>query len=163
MTLYLDVDGVLNPSDPRDHIWSDWVPHEIDVHKGGGLVLRFHVSLSLKQADAIWDAAKGRIVWLSTWNQDNLANREIGSRLEWPAFPTLPYMEHEPDGRWWKWITLENAERPERWVWIDDDLADQPEARAWAAENGGLAIAPDYTVGLTPGHVEKIAAWLTSD
>lgn len=160
MTLYLDVDGVLNPSSPRFHHWNDWTPHVIDVNKDGGLVLRFNLHLSVEQGKAIWDAADGDITWLSTWNQDNLANREIGKRLNWTPLFTLPYMEHEPDGRWWKWITLENAERPDRWVWIDDDLADFPDAAKWASENGGLTICPDYAIGITPRHVDLIADWL---
>lgn len=157
--LFLDVDGVLNAATPVFTTYKDWTPHDIDIFKGGGLALRFRLNLSVSQADDIWEAARGRITWLSTWNQDNLANREIGPRIEWPALPTLPYMEHEPDGRWWKWITLENAERPDRWVWIDDDLADFPDAVEWASENGGLTICPDYAIGITRKHVDLIIDW----
>ncbi len=168
--LYLDVDGVLNPDVdgvPRLHKadfanddWPDFKHHEIDIHKGGGLVLRFHIHLSKLLGDALWDATGGNITWHTTWTQDNLANREIGPRLGWTSLPSLPYFGEPADGKWWKWNELLAVDLPDRWVWVDDDLVRNPEAIAWAKDNGGLTISPSSERGLTPPLIETIGRYL---
>lgn len=160
--LFLDFDGVLNPDVPNNR-WDDWTEHTIDVNKGGGLALRFFVNISTSLASALWDATHGNISWLSSWNQDNLANRELAPRLGWSALPTLPYAGTYPaDGRWWKLLSLDNyGALPKKWAWADDDLRDFPDALQWGYERGGLLIAPDPEFGLTPDQIDKLAEWFS--
>lgn len=172
--IYLDVDGVLNALDPfrlSNHTpggetWPDFTEHDIAVTEDGiRHVYRLH--LSKLMAAALWDVSGGDIIWHTTWNQDKhghvtglaglaLSNRKISPRLDWPELPILPYSKARND-EWWKHTEIKTAGTPEKFVWIDDDFAYELEAREWTEKNGGLWIAPDSRVGITPDHIKRIA------
>lgn len=165
MTIYLDVDGVLNALDPfrlSDHTpgaetWPDFTEHDVSLNEGGGLRSVFRLYLSKQMAAALWDVADGAIIWHTTWNQGPpFSNKKISPLLDWPTLEYLPYSS-DRYGDWWKWVELQQTELPKKWVWIDDDLAFENRAQEWATEQGGLWIAPDSRVGITPAHIERIA------
>lgn len=157
--IYLDFDGVLNPAYPTSSEWDDWESTTVDIPKSGGLVLRFRINTSKKLAAAL-EGVCPDITWLTTWNQDGLVNTTLDPLLGWSPKPRLGYMEHDVDGKWWKWGTLLKEDLPEKWVWIDDDLTDAPDACDWAAKNGGFTIAPNPMVGLTVEHLNLVEEWL---
>lgn len=165
MTIYLDVDGVLNALDPfrlSDHTpgaetWPDFTEHDVSLNEGGGLIQKFRLHLSQQMAAALWDVVDGDIIWHTTWNQGPPhSNKKISPLLGWPTLPYLPYKSWHRDS-WWKLDVIREADLPEKFVWIDDDFAYELEAQKWATEKGGLWIAPDPRVGITPDHIERIA------
>lgn len=172
--IYLDVDGVLNALDPfrlskhtpGAETWPDFTEHDVSISTGSGLRQTFRLHLSKQMAAALWDASGGAITWHTTWNQDNhgyptgspslaLSNRKISPRLDWPQLEILPYSKARND-EWWKLTEIKQVELPKKFVWIDDDFGFELEARQWTEERGGLWIAPDSRVGITPDHIQRI-------
>lgn len=202
--LFLDVDGPINPDEDVDHefimdwvmetgyeyndfynryewpdYWGDWIPYDIIVAEGAGLMKKYVVRLSSKQTQAIYDAAGGKIQWFSTWcdyeylppweEEDGfrpqcLANRYLAPLIGWEPLPYIPYVEN--DTEWWKFTQIKylaEAELlPDRWVWADDDFWKTPGIIDWCRQHGGLALPVKSHIGLTPYQIGVIDDWLCS-
>ncbi len=161
--LALDVDDVLNPvQDKHPGTWPDFEEHRIQL---------FQVWLSKAMAQAIVGLGV-EIRWLTTWNEDDAANTEIGPRV---GLPRLPVVAEPPPPRLsggrrflWKHEAMEAliAANPGRdIVWVDDDCLDICRAARGALTDTPEALyllAPLRGVGLMPTDIEEIRTWLQS-
>lgn len=165
VTLFLDVDGVLN-SYPvtgarfyrerrrRVHAWN------YELHFRPAVVRRLERLVEQRLVD---------IVWLSTWSDRCTTELEptLGFRGTYPVIPmpddTYNRFAGDPQS-WWKAHAVEAwlAEHPdERAVWIDDDLA-APVTYSYFSETYPgrlLLIAPEFSRGLTSEHFRRITAF----
>jgi hypothetical protein len=159
--ILLDVDGVLNAMPPRGaplpDTWQDW-----SVSRAEG----FQMHTSRAMARSI--AELGDVHWLTTWNEDNLANVVISPLVGIGPFPVAA----RPSDRlvfgdeMWKPRTAEVfSKQHERVVWIDDDAL-----HLWAEWKGGaafpsnmLVVGPNPDTGLTPDEIEQIKGWIANE
>lgn len=159
--ILLDVDGVLNALLPVDAIppqtWLDWKISRVEG---------FRMCTSKAMARSI--AALGEVHWLTTWNEDNLANTIISPLVGIGPFPVAA----RPSDRlvfgdeMWKPRTAEAfSKQHERVVWIDDDAR-----HLWAEWKGGaafpsnmLVVGPNPDTGLTPDEIEQIKGWIANE
>lgn len=154
VTIYLDIDGVLNPFDypPAELPWPDYKEHV--VYAGG---TRFHLLLSQMMATALTEL-DAEIVWTTTWQEDaETVGREIG-------IEGRDYLEL---GRTWKLGAIMNDlhDNPGPYVWIDDDEVDaySKDDLSRVHDFPQLAIRPYPNVGLTPGDIESIQEFIRSN
>ncbi len=151
--LFLDVDGVINASQPHS-LWGktkEGVAH--------GYLIRWAPAM----IEALFDIPMS-LTWATTWRSH--APAEIaplighGSEAEWlnPSDETrmMDWSIH------WKFDAMKAELEFERltnaFVWIDDEITYDHER--WAAQNGGLAIAPNSRTGISPKDIARIEAYL---
>lgn len=161
--IFLDVDGVLNRfpglgSVPRRADEFD----DFRTARCNGFPITFSAKMGqrLERLDA-------QIVWATTWEHDDLANKEIAPLFGWPRLPVLHRGDHdERAGRfgWWKASAVQAylEEHPRPFVWIDDDLAASVAGGdvAWLAtcEQPRLLVSPE--LGLLPSQLDEIERFL---
>jgi hypothetical protein len=168
-TVFLDVDGVLNPFlfDVEYASFDDFIDHAItiDDHRGAGR--RFDVCLSRTMGERV-ASLDADIVWVTTW--EHHADTYIAPLC---GLPTGLEVLTSPDDldTWhgtWKLDAVQRAvaDDPRPFVWVDDDLDifgwGPDSARRWAADLPfeTLLLAPDPRAGLTLGHIEAIEGFL---
>ena len=155
----LDVDGVLNAMPgpravPHDS-WPDW------KHSSTG---GFPLWTSKRMASEI--ASLGEVHWLTTWNEDNMANLAISPLVGIGPFPVAASPSDRLDfgDELWKPRTAANyANKYKCVVWIDDEAKS-----LWKLWDGGrapsnmLIISPKPSDGFTDIDLEWAKLWLAN-
>lgn len=151
-SVFLDVDGVLNPearSPPGPLV--DWCTSNVD-----GVTIRWSPTVAQFIGQL---ASRADVMWLTTWEERALIHLErlMGlPRLELAGRDSL-----DVPRCWWKHdvvAALWEAE-PMPFVWIDDDLALFDDALDWVVglpSDLALPIVPDPSAGLIPEHLDVI-------
>ena len=152
--LYLDVDGVLCPyvaPDETPTSWSDlgegFVGRRIAVHSPSMLAALGRLGLE--------------IVWCTTWGGQ--AEHAFGPALRGCLQRTLDLAATPlaPGGVKGAAVFTDLRFAPAPFVWVDDDaITVEAVERLETLELPMLLIEPDRTVGLEPGHVEQIEAFM---
>lgn len=162
VTLFLDVDGVLN---------SFPVTGLRFLREGRKKVRAWHYELHFRPRvvrflDRLTRRRLVDIVWLSTWSQRCRTEIEpklgFRSTFEIIPMPDASYNRFANDPHeWWKARAVDAwfADNDEgRAIWIDDDLT-HPATREYFSKKYGsrlLMIAPEFTHGLNEKHFELI-------
>ena len=119
-----------------------------------------------ERAIAALNSLTYELVWCTTWRADALeVGRLMGltpkrERVLHPRSGTTTFPSLE-----WKYdaVLAEQQENPAPFVWLEDELAGLPrQAREVIHQLGGLMIAPNPDIGLTPEHIKEIKAYIAS-
>lgn len=160
----VDVDGVVSPVHPAaGHAsWGD----EVTAGNVYGPVL---VSPILcERLDALGERPAVQAAWLTSWSQEMRHAMEPFPGRTWP---TIADEATVTGRRWWKLTALEAwlDEHPEvtSVCWLDDHLRNPARAasvrrRLASRRVDVLVVAPDSPVGLTPGDLHLVEAWVGS-
>lgn len=161
VSIYLDVDGVVNPFSPLGTTdWgSEWTFADAGI---------LDVAFAQEVVAELNDLARhpdARFVWLTTW--EGLAPEFLCPAIglngqDWPVLSSLGWDE---GNEWWKLVALQKdlaGAGSERIVWIDDQLSQESEARSWAEyqQDRVLCISPDPRKGLSRRDLEAVRAYL---
>ncbi|UKA51755.1 hypothetical protein LFT48_09670 [Arthrobacter sp. FW305-123] len=161
VSVYLDVDGVVNPFSPKGT--TDW-GGEWSFADAGILDVAFapEVVAELNEI-ALHPAA--RFVWLTTW--EGLAPEFLCPAIglngqHWPVLSSLGWDEGP---EWWKLVALQkdmDSVGSERIIWLDDQLSQDAEALSWAEyhQDRVLCISPDPRKGLSRRDLAAVRAYL---
>lgn len=160
MTIYLDVDGVLNA-----------VTRHIPTVTGWGEYRRKKVnSYQIMYAPALVEAINKlsdrddvTFKWLTTWEEDAARDLSPALGINGQNWQVLTGDQHSFRGSdWWKLEAIQRdvaATKPEQFVWIDDDFKDERHAIEWMLDQtNGYPISPSMRDGLTRAHMEEIEA-----
>ncbi|MCO6000036.1 HAD domain-containing protein [Actinoallomurus rhizosphaericola] len=153
--LYVDIDGVLNPTSDREGF---------TAHRIG----RLSVRLSPLHGDWLRELA-GRydLVWATTWEHD--ANTHVGPLLGLPELPVVEfsaYRRRRDDPRFpiiqlfemAKWAPILRHADGRPFAWIDDVIPARIRRQAWPYR-GILLVPVDPRQGLTRRHVDRLLTW----
>jgi hypothetical protein len=161
VSLYLDVDGVVNPFGAMG--FTDWGT-EWKIADAGIL----DVVYSAELVDGLNELAahpRARFVWLTTWQQlaPELLCPAIG--LHGEEWPVLSSEGWDLSAEWWKFDALQRDVQlagAERIVWMDDQLNYEAAARSWAEFLGSrvLWISPDPRRGLSRSDIAMVRQFL---
>jgi HAD domain in Swiss Army Knife RNA repair proteins len=156
--ILVDVDGVLNPSEPeadgyRSHwVFPNCVPHRLWLHPMHGQML-----------SELAEAANADLVWASYWR--NRANTWIAPRIGLPSIRVIPIRS-----RWrrrarsslgeWKAAHVAAWIGQTPFVWFEDD----PDVPTYLEQLPGLGrhliVTVDPAIGLTHRHIAQARIWL---
>ena len=168
VTLFLDVDGVLNaeqrfvqqPKNKRVTGWTDWQHTKVTVC-GEGLRGSFPFSTSLQMGSNIADTGAD-IVWATTWVDQLKALDDIARLVGLPTrLPTIDKVESSDrytSGKLGGVSRYVYANNITQFVWVDDYLGSDD--REWAADYDSLLIKPHSGWGLTRKDVEQIKTFV---
>ena len=152
IVLFLDVDGCVAPVDVRQ-LAEEWAPWMYVASR-----LTTHLYLSPQMGEVL-RGLPVQIKWLTTWEMDGYANRDIAPALGWEPLEILPRDSCNEDP-WWKLHALLAHGVGDPFVWVDDQLPyfeqEVHEALIEAGAGPALLVAPDPYVGLTRQQVEAI-------
>lgn len=161
VSIYLDVDGVVNPFSPVGT--TDW-GGPWQVADAGILEVAFAPELVDELNDLAGHPAT-RFVWLTTWERlaPEFLCPVIG--LNGQDWPVLSSQGWDEGPEWWKLTALQKdlAESgATRFVWLDDQLGRESDARSWAdwQQDRVLCISPDPRQGLSRGDIAAVKAFL---
>ena len=157
--ILLDVDGVLNPmpqygSVPNDN-WPDWQRSMADG---------FTLWTSAIMASKI--AALGDVHWLTTWNEDDAANKMLSPLLGIGPFPVAASPSDRlvfGDEYWKPRAAAQFAEKHSHVIWIDDEA--NILWREWRDKHppsNMLLVTPDFFNGFSEFDLDIIGAWLSA-
>lgn len=162
ITIFLDVDGVLNSFPVEGKRFKKEGRKEVHAWN---YVLHFRPKI-IKALEKIVKTRDADIVWLSTWSA--LCRTEIEPKLKFERsypiieMPDATYNRHAGDHtKWWKSLAMKQwlADNPgKRAVWVDDDLAHENTREYFEKtyRNRMLLIAPEFKYGLTEEQVTSI-------
>ncbi|MEZ2389997.1 HAD domain-containing protein [bacterium RCC_150] len=161
VSLYLDVDGVVNPFGPMGT--TDWGT-EWKIADAGILDVMYAAEL-VDELNELALHPAARFVWLTTWQQlaPGLLCPAIGLRGEhWPVLSSEGW---DQSAEWWKFDAVQRDVQDsgaERLVWMDDQLDFEAPARSWAEFLGArvLCISPDPRKGLRRADMAAVRAFL---
>ncbi|MCD4852275.1 hypothetical protein LN996_15780 [Arthrobacter sp. AK01] len=161
VSIYLDVDGVVNPFSPMGT--TDW-GNEWTFADAGILDVAFAPELVAELNDlAKYPAA--RFVWLTTWERlaPEFLCPAIG--LKGQDWPVLSSQGWDQGSEWWKLVALQKdlaATGSERIIWLDDQLSQESDALSWAEyqQDRVLCISPDPRKGLSRRDLAAVRAYL---
>jgi len=156
--ILVDVDGVLNPSQPKAHgyrshwVFPNGVPHRLWLHPMHGQML-----------SELAGAANADLVWASYWR--DRANTWIAPRIGLPSIRVIPirsYWRQSARSSLGEWkaayVAAWIGQTP--FVWFEDD----PHVPRYLAQLHGLGrhliVTVDPATGLTPRHIEQARIWL---
>ncbi|WP_344953744.1 HAD domain-containing protein [Actinomadura miaoliensis] len=155
--LYLDVDGVLNPENPRD-------PGRFAEHAVGRLTVRVSDEHAewLVRLRGTYD-----LVWATTW--EGYANEYIAPLL---GLPELPYVDFSgyrarPDDpkcppllipQMRKWAPILRHADGRRFAWVDDVMPMRVRRQAFL-HRGMLLVKVRPGDGLRWRHVDRLLRW----
>ena len=161
VSIYLDVDGVVNPFSPMGT--TDW-GGEWATADAGILEVAFAPELVAGLNDLAAHPA-ARFVWLTTW--ERLAPEFLCPAIglngqEWPVLSSQGW---DQGSEWWKFVALQKdlaSSGSQRIVWLDDQLNRESEALSWAEyqRDHVLCISPDPRKGLSPGDLAAVREYL---
>lgn len=156
--LYLDIDGVIN-ADYAHKYWNiDTIQNDF---ASAGQAGEFRIIWSQQMVDELF-ALGMDLIWTTTWR--DLARQSIAPLIGYGH--TAPYLtnsmfidEYTPSIVWkLQEVLAHQKANPSKFVWIDDEIGI---SEMNAVKNlGGLIIATDPNVGITPEHIEKIKVYL---
>lgn len=161
VSIYLDVDGVVNPFGPIDA--TDW-GSEWKIADAGILDVAFAPE-AVEELNELAAHPFARFVWLTTW--ERLAPEFLCPAIglngqEWPVLSSQGWDEGP---EWWKLVALQKdlaATGAERFVWLDDQLGQESDARSWVEyqQDRVLCISPDPRKGLSRSDLAAVRAFL---
>ncbi|MET4538847.1 hypothetical protein ABIE37_000602 [Arthrobacter bambusae] len=161
VSIYLDVDGVVNPFSPVGT--TEW-GGQWTTADAGILEVAFAPELVAGLNDLARHPA-ARFVWLTTWERlaPEFLCPAIGLKGE--DWPVLSSQGWDQGPEWWKLVALQKdlaAAGSQRIVWLDDQLSRESDARSWAEyqHDRVLCISPDPRKGLSPSHLEAVRKYL---
>ncbi|MET3902906.1 HAD domain-containing protein [Paenarthrobacter sp. 4246] len=161
VSIYLDVDGVVNPFSPVGT--TDW-GGEWTIADAGILEVAFAPELVAGLND-LAHHPDARFVWLTTWERlaPEFLCPAIGLKGE--DWPVLSSQGWDQGPEWWKLVALQKdlaATGSQRIVWLDDQLSRESDARSWAEyqHDRVLYISPDPRKGLSPSHLAAVREYL---
>ncbi len=161
VSIYLDVDGVVNPFSPTGATdWSgEW--RKVDA----GVVDVAYAPEVVAELNELARHPAARFVWLTTWEQlaPGMLCPAIG--LNGQDWPVLSSDGWDGSSDWWKLVALQkdlSESGSGRFIWVDDQLDQEPQARSWAEDQGDLALclSPDPSKGLTRKDIEALRNYL---
>ena len=170
--LYLDIDGVLNASQP--HIkWGGERAEGLAVSSydfdGEPHILSTEPQFVMRWSPGLIDALNGldiEIVWLTTWRMD--AAFSVGPLM---GLKSAVRVLHPLNGRTtfpsinWKYeaVREDQAKSPSPFIWADDELYDLPgEVLSSVRTENSVLVAPNPLFGITPEHVEQMQKLISS-
>jgi len=161
VSIYLDVDGVVNPFSPIGT--TDW-GNEWTFADAGVLEVAFAPEAVAELNDLSGHPA-ARFVWLTTWERlaPEFLCPAIGLRGE--GWPVLSSQGWDEGPEWWKLVALQKdlaSAGSDRMIWLDDQLSAESEARSWVEyqQDRVLCISPDPRKGLTRKDLAAVRAYL---
>ncbi|MFJ5958573.1 HAD domain-containing protein [Paenarthrobacter sp. NPDC092416] len=161
VSIYLDVDGVVNPFGPSGV--SDWGT-EWSIADAGILDVAFAPE-AVEELNELARHPAARFVWLTTW--ERLAPEYLcpAIGLNGQDWPVLSSQGWDEGPEWWKLVALQKdlaATGVERIVWLDDQLSQESDARSWAEyqQDSVLCISPDPRRGLSRRELAAVRAFL---
>ncbi|MFK0006177.1 HAD domain-containing protein [Paenarthrobacter sp. NPDC090520] len=150
VSIYLDVDGVVNPFSPFGV--TDW-GGEWHIADAGILEVAYAPEL-VAELNLIAQHPAARFVWLTTW--ERLAPEFLCPAIglngrEWPVLSSEGW---DAGPEWWKLTALQKdlaTAGADRFIWLDDQLGQEAEAQSWAdyQQDRVLCISPDPRRGLS--------------
>lgn len=169
MTIFLDVDGVLNAvwrsvSQPKSYRvtgWKDWEQTKISVQKDS-MKISYPFAVSHEMAKAIM-ALDVDIVWATTWitqiELEDIANF-VGLPNNLPRISSCVRSDTESCGKLEGVASYVETHDITKFVWIDDELGETD--KFWAEDYESLLIKPRSLWGLTRDSVSQIKSFLES-
>nr|WP_310205659.1 HAD domain-containing protein [Paenarthrobacter nitroguajacolicus] len=161
VSIYLDVDGVVNPFSPVGT--TDW-GGEWTIADAGILEVAYAPELVAGLND-LADHPAARFVWLTTW--ERLAPEYLcpAIGLKGQDWPVLSSQGWDQAPEWWKLVALQKDQATagsQRIVWLDDQLSQESDARSWAEyqRDRVLCISPDPRMGLSRRDLAAVRAYL---
>ncbi|MFK0038311.1 HAD domain-containing protein [Paenarthrobacter sp. NPDC090517] len=161
VSVYLDVDGVVNPFSPTGT--TDW-GGEWTIADAGILDVAYAPEAVAELNDLAAHPA-ARFVWLTTWERlaPEFLCPAIG--LKGHDWPVLSSQGWDEGAEWWKLTALQRdlaTAGSERIIWLDDQLSQESDARSWAEyrQDRVLCISPDPRKGLSRGDLAAVRAYL---
>lgn len=156
--LYLDVDGVINAEYAHkvwniDTIQSDWAQ--------AGLAGEYRIIWSQQMVDELFSLDLD-LIWTTTWR--DLARQSIAPLIGYghnaPYLTNSVFIDEYTPSIVWKLqeVLTHQKANPSKFVWIDDEI-DIEDFNAMK-NLGGLVLATDPNIGITPEHIEKIKLYL---
>ncbi|MGP0221331.1 HAD domain-containing protein [Paenarthrobacter sp. NCHU4564] len=161
VSIYLDVDGVVNPFGPQGTTdWgSDWITAD------AGILNVAYAPEVVAGLNELAEHPAARFVWLTTW--ERLAPEYLCPAIglkgqDWPVLSSQGWDERP---EWWKLVALQKDVEEagaERFAWVDDQLDRESDARSWAEfrQDRVLCISPDPRKGLTRRDLAALGAFL---
>jgi hypothetical protein len=156
----LDVDGVVNAVP-----WGDKKVHDGFNDFCQTICAGFRITYSPKMGERL-AALDADIVWLTTWEQDDMANAWIAPLFGWDPLPILHASDEWYRPGWWKSSILEKFIRndPRPFVWLDDDLSSEERRGGidWVKDVNVpyLLISPQTANGLQPEHLDRVEEFI---
>ncbi|SDW56193.1 hypothetical protein SAMN04487917_103318 [Arthrobacter sp. yr096] len=161
VSIYLDVDGVVNPFSPAGT--TDWGT-EWSIADAGILEVAFAPEV-VAELNALATHPAARFVWLTTWERlaPEFLCPAIG--LNGQDWPVLSSQGWDEGPEWWKLVALQKdlaAAGSERIIWLDDQLSQESDARSWAEyqQDRVLCISPNPRKGLSRRELAAVKAFL---
>jgi len=161
VSIYLDVDGVVNPFSPVGT--TDW-GGEWSIADAGILEVAFAPE-AVAELNDLAEHPSARFVWLTTWERlaPEFLCPAIG--LNGQDWPVLSSQGWDEGPEWWKLVALQKdlaATGSERIIWLDDQLSQESDARSWAEyqQDRVLCISPDPRKGLSRGELAAVRRYL---
>ncbi len=161
VSVYLDVDGVVNPFSPQGT--TDW-GSEWTIADAGILDVAFAPE-AVAELNDLARHPHARFVWLTTW--EGLAPEFLCPAIglngqDWPVLSSVGWDEGP---EWWKLTALQKdlaSAGSERIIWLDDQLSQESDARSWAEyqQDRVLCISPDPRKGLSRRDLAAVRAYL---
>lgn len=161
VSIYVDVDGVINPFSPTGATeWgSQWMIAD------AGILDVAYAPEAVAELNTLARHPAARFVWLTTW--ERLAPEFLCPAIgldgqEWPVLSSEGWDEGP---EWWKLVALQKdmaANGGARVAWIDDQLSRESDAHSWAEYQQGrvLCISPDPRKGLSPRDIGLLRDYL---
>lgn len=172
-TIYLDIDGCLNPVPFHPDSSSDWQFGPEFGHLGVDLDTLepkcFLLNLSQEMARAL-EALECTIKWLTTWVKYDDKTAPIRRALGWDRMDSLDDLSHvvrRSDDNRWKLNSIRQvlAQPGAPVVWIDDELdrfLDGCVREELDPHHRLITLCPDLHVGITREALEVIKARLAA-
>jgi hypothetical protein len=167
--LYLDFDGVLNADDPQHsevRKFTMLTEGSINFQAESPIVFSPNV---VEYLDKLRDQYDMELVWLTTWNENNLVlgfAEHLKGLDHGRVIPANLHTAQVGKREWTQWkaeaILADQAADPTPFVWVDDNAHEH-----WGDEvNAGttvpsLHITPNSTWGLTRENLEEMEAFLS--
>ncbi|MFJ4284240.1 HAD domain-containing protein [Paenarthrobacter nicotinovorans] len=161
VSIYLDVDGVVNPFSPMGA--TDW-GSEWSTADAGILEVAFAPE-AVAELNALAEHPAARFVWLTTW--EHLAPEFLcpAIGLNGRDWPVLSSQGWDQGPEWWKLVALQKdlaASGSQRFAWVDDQLSQESDAGSWAEyqQDRVLCISPDPRKGLSRAELAAVRSYL---
>lgn len=133
-------------------------------YRGGTQMVKYKMEWNSRLIDA-YNSMDIELVWATTWREDAhavgtlMGLKHVGRVLHpLSGRTTFPSLE-------WKLAAIlsEQQSNPSPFIWVEDEI---PHLSHWErealSEFGGLLIAPDPNLGVSPAQVEEIREYISA-